>query len=214
MRVIELYARKGGQGTTTVAAGVAIEAHRGGATTHIQCRDYRDMLSVLGLADSDHVELAGPMQIMHGLTIGDDVPLDVDVLVIDAGQHPGYNDRPVTAPKTRLLVTRNCFLALRRSFTERPDGVVLVFEPGRSLGAIDVGKAIGAPVKVVIDIDPAVARAVDGGLFTSRPPRAFQSRAQALARWSLPELDDVLDAREQDHHAEVADIEEARHARR
>src|SRR5437667_331223 len=48
-----------------------------------------------------------------------------------------------------LLVVRPCFLALRRAAAApvRPSAVVLVDEPGRSLGRRDVEDALGAPVR-------------------------------------------------------------------
>jgi hypothetical protein len=49
--------------------------------------------------------------------------------------------------------------------------VILVDEPGRSLGQRDVEHAIGAPVEAVVSVDPSVARAVDAGLLASRLPR-------------------------------------------
>lgn len=74
-----------------------------------------------------------------------------------------------------LLVTRPCYLALRRVATVplRPSGVVLVDEPGRSLDAVDVEHVVGAPVVAAITVDPAVARAVDAGLLSTRLPRGL-----------------------------------------
>lgn len=55
----------------------------------------------------------------------------------------------------------------------RPDGVVLVTEPGRALTAADVEAVLIAPVLAEIAIDPAVARTIDAGLLTARLPRAL-----------------------------------------
>jgi hypothetical protein len=57
--------------------------------------------------------------------------------------------------------------------------VVLVTEPGRSLGRTDVERAIGAPVVADVAVDPQVARAVDAGLLLHRLPRGL---ARDLAR--------------------------------
>ena len=74
-----------------------------------------------------------------------------------------------------LLVTRPCYLSLRRAVrsTCRPTGVILVDEPGRSLGQRDVEHALGAPVEAIVSVDPGVARAVDAGLLASRLPRVM-----------------------------------------
>lgn len=75
-----------------------------------------------------------------------------------------------------LLVTRACYLGLRRalSLPIRPSGVVLITEPGRALTRADVEHVIGAPVRAEIALDPAVARAVDAGFLSSRLPRALE----------------------------------------
>ena len=74
-----------------------------------------------------------------------------------------------------LLVTRPCYLSLRRAVRSgiRPTGVVLVAEPGHGLTSRDVEHAIGAPVIATVSFDPAVARAVDAGLLGSRLPRVI-----------------------------------------
>lgn len=77
-----------------------------------------------------------------------------------------------------LLVTRACFLALRRATlagVPRADGVVLVEEPGRSLDHRDVADVLGLPVVARVGWDPVVARAVDAGVVTGRLPAALRS---------------------------------------
>jgi hypothetical protein len=86
-----------------------------------------------------------------------------------------------------LLVTRACYLALSRaSRLPRPDGVVLVAERGRSLTAADVARAIGAPVVARVDVDPAIARAVDAGLLAAKLPPGMLKSLQALHQPAAP----------------------------
>jgi MinD superfamily P-loop ATPase len=104
------------------------------------------------------------------------------VVVVDAGTGPP----PVAlaeAADQRVLVTRACFLSLRRAAggTAAPTAVVLVDEPGRVLRVGDVQRAIGAPVAARVPWDPAIARAVDAGLLAGRPPRSL---LQPLRRFS------------------------------
>lgn len=75
-----------------------------------------------------------------------------------------------------LLVTRACYLSLRRAvrLPLRPSAVVLVEEPGRALTRHDVEEIVGVPVTVEIGLDPAIARAVDAGLLASRLPRSLE----------------------------------------
>ncbi len=72
-----------------------------------------------------------------------------------------------------VLVTRACYLALRRtvSLPVRPSGVVLVSEAGRALTRSDCERAIGAPVLATVAVDPDIARAVDAGMLRTRVPK-------------------------------------------
>jgi hypothetical protein len=102
---------------------------------------------------------------------------------VDAGTHPPPLDL-LDGDVRSLLVTRACYLALRRAVAApcRPDGVVLVHEPGRALRAHDVAHAVGAPVLASVSVDPAVARAVDAGLLATRLPRLLTRELRGAAR--------------------------------
>jgi hypothetical protein len=102
-------------------------------------------------------------------------------VVVDAAT--GEPPNPFGDAGRFLLVTRACYLALRRAAAMpwRPDGVVLVAEPGRGLRAPDVARAAGAPVVASISVDPAVARAVDAGLLAVRLPRLLQRELRGAA---------------------------------
>jgi hypothetical protein len=105
----------------------------------------------------------------------------VDCGVLDAREP----DRAVVAGRCThsLLVTRACYLALRRAAEPplRPSGVVLVTEPGRALDRGDVERVVGAPVRAEVAVDPAVARAVDAGLLVSRLPRGLERSLRRAA---------------------------------
>lgn len=97
-------------------------------------------------------------------------------VVADCGADPSGVAATLAAGASRsVLVTRACFLALRRAAAAplRPSEVVLLTEPGRSLGRRDVEDCVGAPVVAEVAIDPAVARAVDAGLLATRLPRGL-----------------------------------------
>ncbi len=101
---------------------------------------------------------------------------DPRAVVVDCGVDPAGAARAVAAGATRsVLVTRACFLALRRALAAaiRPSEIVLLTEPGRSLTRIDVEDCIGAPVVAEVTVDPVVARAVDAGLLAARLPRGL-----------------------------------------
>lgn len=97
-------------------------------------------------------------------------PVVVDAGVVSRGREAAV---PFVAGASRsLLVTRACYLALRRAVQApvRPSGVVLVAEPGRALRSDDVADILGVPVVAEIAWDPAVARTVDAGMLSSRVP--------------------------------------------
>ena len=108
------------------------------------------------------------------------------IVVVDAGVlHPpadppggGPGDdelrwRLAAEADRSILVTRACYLALRRtvSLPVRPSGVVLVAEAGRALTRSDCERAIGAPVLTTVAVDPDIARAVDAGMLRTRVPK-------------------------------------------
>lgn len=97
-------------------------------------------------------------------------------VVIDCGANLSGAALALAAGATRsVLVTRACFLSLRRALAAplRPSEIVLLMEPGRSLGRHDIEDCLGAPVIAEVAVDPAVARAVDAGLLASRLPRGL-----------------------------------------
>lgn len=98
-------------------------------------------------------------------------------VVADCGSGPaGPGLAVAAAASTSLLVLRPCYLSLRQALKApvRPSGVVVVREHGRALGRRDVEDVLGVPVRAVVDIDPAVARAVDAGLLPVRLPRGLE----------------------------------------
>lgn len=136
---------------------------------------------------------AGPGLALLARGAGDLAPERADVLaallaadarpvVADCGADLAGAALAVAAGATRsVLVTRPCFLSLRRALRAplRPSEVVLLTEPGRSLTRADVEDAVGAPVVAEVAVDPVVARAVDAGLLATRLPRSL---ARELSR--------------------------------
>lgn len=74
-----------------------------------------------------------------------------------------------------VLVVRACYLAVLRA-GRVPAGtqLVLIEEPGRALRLDDIMAATGASLRCRVALDPAVARSVDAGLFTTRLPRSLR----------------------------------------
>lgn len=101
--------------------------------------------------------------------------------VVDAGT--GEPPEPLCRAADRLLlVARPCYLGLARAAgsTTRPTGVIVVREPGRALNWRDVEAALGVPVIACVLVEPAVARAVDAGLFAAALPRHVARNLHAV----------------------------------
>lgn len=97
-------------------------------------------------------------------------------VVVDCGSRPfGAALAVAASAPVSLLVLRPCYLALRRAMAAplRPSGIVLVSEPERALSRADVEDVLGVPVRAVVSLDPAVARAVDAGTVAARLPRSL-----------------------------------------
>jgi cellulose biosynthesis protein BcsQ len=165
------YGAKGGQGTTVTAAATAVaHARAGRRTLLIDAAEHNDTYAALGVAepvDPDVPVSALPLlDIVTVEDVADPMAHDgYDEIVIDAGRLPG------DGPAHTTLVTRSCYLALRRALAvPMPDDVILIAEPGRALGPDDVQAVLGRPVVATIPVDPAVARTVDAGLLSARLP--------------------------------------------
>lgn len=89
-------------------------------------------------------------------------------VIIDAGTH--YLPEELrAAADNNWLVTRSCYLALRRATRlPRPSGAVVVREQGRALTVRDVEAVLNVPVVATIPFDPSVSRAVDAGVLPVR----------------------------------------------
>lgn len=108
----------------------------------------------------------------------------VPIVVADCGTAPAGPALDIVAEASvSLLVTRACYLSLRRAVAApvRPSGVILVAEEGRSLGAADVEDVLGVPVRAVVRCEPAVARAVDAGILATRVPRSLERALRRAA---------------------------------
>ena len=103
-------------------------------------------------------------------------------IIVDAGCGLPSPDLLAHASSS-LLVTRPCYLSLRRAaqLSVSPTGIVLINEAGRALGKHDIEAVIGAPVIAEIIFDAAIARAVDAGLLASRIPTIMSKQLAAVA---------------------------------
>jgi hypothetical protein len=107
-------------------------------------------------------------------------------VVVDAGTvGPGLDGAAPTlvgAATRSYAVTRACYLAVARSVRlPRPDGLVVIREPGRLLADDDLATAWASPVVVSLRWDAAVAAATDVGTLGRQVPRSLRRLLPLLA---------------------------------
>ncbi|MEY2401616.1 MAG: hypothetical protein QOJ08_1727 [Ilumatobacteraceae bacterium] len=208
--MILCWAAKGGSGTTVVACALTLGSSRTHPTTLVDLGG--DCATALGLdepAGPGVVDwLASPTAGSADLArlavlVRDEVRLiprghpdpapgqwarlaaalsGAGTVIIDAGTGLPPQELHEAADQS-LLITRPCFIAIRRAqrLSLRPTGIVLVDEPGRALTSRDVEHALGVPVVAEVRLDPAVARAVDAGLLIARLPASLIASLRSAA---------------------------------
>ena len=207
MPITAVYATKGGQGVTTTAAALAILNATTGART-LLVDTAHDQPAILGLPDPTGPGLGDYLQPASRTTLAQiTTPLAENLDLIHRGDTDlifathtygqltgglGHYDHVIIDTHNaayawtlhadrRLLVTRPCYLALRRSaVTPRPDAVVLINEHQRALNATDIETVLGIPVTATVPYHPAIARAIDAGLLTTRLPRELARALRPL----------------------------------
>ena len=162
MRIVNILGSKGGVGTSTAAAIIAIGlAHAGERVALVDLTGTGDLGAILG-SDLDNITTC--------TTVPDTNNDQYDFAIID---HPTATTRPEPAG-TNILVVTNCYLSVLRAtkLAWRPDAVVVVTEHQRALNVADITAALGTPQTrmLVIAHDPLIARVVDAGLLADRFP--------------------------------------------
>ncbi len=181
MHKLTFVGAKGGVGTTTVACGVALQAEA--TSYHVTLvGDQHDICTVLGAVANDS---GYPKWLRDQLVVVSPDHLDGylgynaparTLIIHDAGTLATY-DGPA-----HVLVTRNCYLALKRSMGAHLRGIQRVFmlsEAGRALSDLDAAEVLGLPVSSM-DTSPELARSIDAGLLMSRVPRQYASSMRRL----------------------------------
>jgi hypothetical protein len=167
-RYVNFFTAKGGQGCTVVAAAYALQQEG-----RVLLVDYwGDIHASLGLP---HQEALYVMQNVDVVSADSPVyDLDAfdsyDIVVMDRG----VSEPALSWQGENILVTRHCYLALRKLVAMGDvtiDGIVTVGEPGRALTDSDIERVANARVLASVPFDPTIARCVDAGMLSSRIPQ-------------------------------------------
>jgi hypothetical protein len=165
MQTIHLYGAKGGAGTSTVAALVALTAADNGHAVALQdaSGDHGDMYAILGQTASDDYPRVGRA----------DGPISLAVIDHGTTAPAGQADGDRT-----YLVTRACYLALRRTGGTTADGVIFLAEAGRALDGRDIEAVTGVGIVATVTVDQTTARLIDAGMLgTDRRRPSIDLRA-------------------------------------
>jgi hypothetical protein len=167
---ITLAGVRGGQGTSTTAAALALFAARRTERVELVAHDLDAMAALVGIPTPADPERGAA--ITERLTLRA-APSDVAAVVIsDAGSLRALTGRPEGLLLAVLMGP--CYLSLRAAVTgpaPTVDGIVVVREHGRSLTRRDVTDVTGIPTIAETIASPAVARTIDAGVLAARTHR-------------------------------------------
>jgi len=159
MNKIQVSARKGGLGTTTVACSIALTYSRLHPTLKIGLVDksrFDDCLSVIGLNPQSPS--------LHGITVISKETDGYDVLIVDAGITDELDPDAII-----VNVVRNEYLSMRAETLAKlsSDYTVALINTENALNAKDVSHVMRSEVSV-FPLTAQMSRAIDAGMFTSR----------------------------------------------
>lgn len=167
-RTVTLIGARGGQGTSTVAAALALHA-ADDLPTALLTHDPTATARILGTQPPVTAE---PFAAAPNLTVAGLDARPGTVTVIDAGTVDANTDRLVDDGACYAVLRGPCYLALATLVSSRHhrfDGVILVAEPGRALSAADASEVLGLPVVATVPVSSRIARLIDAGLLAGRP---------------------------------------------
>lgn len=163
---LRIVGARRGHGATTVALALASHAAATGRQVTLVVDDLDDACAVCGVPTPGE---AGPVLVATRLTLaplGSTVDSEADLVVEDIGLVDGDLGPGITV----LVVRGPDYLSLRTALTHPigAHGVVVIREPWRALGPVDVSSVLGIPVIAEVPHSDQVARATDAGLLASR----------------------------------------------
>jgi AAA domain len=168
MQIVNVIAAKGGVGTSTTAAMIAVSLATTGSRVVV--------LDTTGTGDVSAIVADG------SLTIAVVMPTEteaetIDFLIVDHAVPVGPTEPDLPAG-INLLVTTNDYLAVRRSLSARiiVHALVILENPDSHLvtGDVHAVLGIGPEQTLVVRRDPVIAQYLDAGMLGVQPHRTIQ----------------------------------------
>lgn len=174
MKVIEVSARKGGVGTSTVACSIALALGKTNPekVLLIDTSVNHDDTLILGLVPAPEFHTYRDITIVSEAfdKVSNQNIKGYDFIVIDAGLLGGNSTYFDQVP-FRVGVVRNSYLSLRAEAHETnhsSDAVVAIVDAQDALTAKDVSMVVREKDITVVEFDNRTSRAIDAGLYGHR----------------------------------------------
>jgi len=170
------YGAKGGVGTSTVAAAHALILAETSRVLFVDMSPARDGFAVFGIPAPINGQVV-PVKTENLDYVNQWDPAgdngSYDHVVIDLGTlAENCNEtKPSDENNRTYLVARLCYLSLRAASSSTVDTLIVISEQGRALQFSDAEAVIDAGTYIEVKHDPAISRAVDAGLLSTRMPR-------------------------------------------
>lgn len=107
-------------------------------------------------------------------------------VIVDSGIAPTPHElRPLVMRD--YIVIRPCYLALRRArlVEHSSHSAIVVREPNRVLVSADIESVLGLPIAAEVSLTSDVARRIDAGIVSTRPPSSLMKElAPLVEEWS------------------------------
>jgi septum formation inhibitor-activating ATPase MinD len=175
MKVIEVSARKGGVGTSTVACSIALALGKTNPerVLLIDTSANNDDTLILGLAPSSGEQTYKDITIVNApfSEVSNLRGVHYDFVVIDTGLLGGKKNTYFDYVPFRVAVVRNSYLSLRAEAletTHTADAVVAIVDAQDALTAKDVGQVLRQKDTTIVEFDNRTSRAIDAGLYGHR----------------------------------------------
>ena len=174
MKYIEVSASKGGVGTSTISACLAIGlAQTGKKVLLVDMSKRGDCFALTGVSLTSGIveSFVDGMSMTHIATspLASGVDKSYDHVIYDAGTN-GLQDYAVSGNVYRLAIAPNAYTALRNMTTivRGYDAMVSVITEGNALNAKDVEQVMGLTALAQMPIKPEISRAIDAGMLFTR----------------------------------------------